>query len=50
MTPSTATSRRRLRAASARPEDIARVIATPLSDDGGWITAQDIEVSGGCAL
>ncbi|MFK0221224.1 SDR family NAD(P)-dependent oxidoreductase [Streptomyces vinaceus] len=32
------------------PEDVAAVIATLLSDDGRWITAQNIEVSGGYAL
>jgi NAD(P)-dependent dehydrogenase (short-subunit alcohol dehydrogenase family) len=29
------------------PEDVARVIASLLSQDGGWINAQIIEVSGG---
>lgn len=29
------------------PEEVARVIASLLSEDGGWINAQDIEVSGG---
>ncbi|GAB1817650.1 SDR family NAD(P)-dependent oxidoreductase [Herbidospora sp. RD11066] len=29
------------------PEDVAAVIAVLLSDEGRWITAQDIEVSGG---
>lgn len=29
------------------PEDVARVIATLLTDDGGWINAQSIEVAGG---
>jgi NAD(P)-dependent dehydrogenase (short-subunit alcohol dehydrogenase family) len=32
------------------PQDIGRVIAFLLSDEGGWITAQDIEVSGGANL
>lgn len=32
------------------PEDVARVIATLLGEDGGWIDAQSIEVAGGyCA-
>ncbi len=31
-------------------EDIGRVIAFLLSQDGGWITAQDIEVAGGYNL
>jgi NAD(P)-dependent dehydrogenase (short-subunit alcohol dehydrogenase family) len=34
----------------ARPEDIGNVIVNLLSDDFGWITAQDIEVSGGFLL
>ena len=29
------------------PEEIARVIATLLTEDGGWINAQNIEVAGG---
>lgn len=29
------------------PEDVARVIATLLTDDAGWINAQSIEVAGG---
>jgi NAD(P)-dependent dehydrogenase (short-subunit alcohol dehydrogenase family) len=29
------------------PEDVARVIATLLSDESGWINAQSIEVAGG---
>jgi len=29
------------------PEDVARVIATLLTGDGGWINAQNIEVAGG---
>ncbi|AZF38706.1 Dehydrogenase [Pseudomonas sp. R4-39-08] len=29
------------------PEDVARVIAMLLSEDGGWINAQTIEVAGG---
>jgi NAD(P)-dependent dehydrogenase (short-subunit alcohol dehydrogenase family) len=33
-----------------QPEDLARVIASLLSDDFGWVTAQDIEVSGGFML
>ena len=32
------------------PEDIAKVIVNLLSDDFGWVTAQDIEVSGGHLL
>lgn len=32
------------------PQDIAHVIVQLLSDDLGWITAQDIEVSGGFLL
>jgi NAD(P)-dependent dehydrogenase (short-subunit alcohol dehydrogenase family) len=32
------------------PEDIAKVIVNLLSDDFGWMTAQDIEVSGGHLL
>jgi NAD(P)-dependent dehydrogenase (short-subunit alcohol dehydrogenase family) len=32
------------------PEDLAKVIANLLSDDFGWVTAQDIEVSGGFLL
>ena len=32
------------------PEDVARVIAGLLSDDFGWVTAQDLEVSGGHLL
>jgi NAD(P)-dependent dehydrogenase (short-subunit alcohol dehydrogenase family) len=32
------------------PDDIGAVIATLLGDDCGWITAQDIEVSGGFNL
>ena len=28
------------------PEDLAKVIVSLLSDDFGWVTAQDIEVSG----
>lgn len=32
------------------PEDLGRVIAALLSEDCGWITAQDIEVSGGFLL
>lgn len=31
-------------------EDLAKVIASLLSDDFGWVTAQDIEVSGGFQL
>lgn len=29
------------------PEEVARVIASLLSPDGGWINAQTIEVAGG---
>ena len=29
------------------PEEVARVIATLLTEDGGWINAQNIEVAGG---
>lgn len=32
------------------PEDIAKVIANLVSDEFGWVTAQDIEVSGGHLL
>jgi len=32
------------------PEDLAKVIVNLLSDDFGWVTAQDIEVSGGHLL
>lgn len=32
------------------PEDIGKVIVNLLSDDFGWVTAQDIEVSGGHML
>lgn len=32
------------------PEDIAKVIANLVSNDFGWVTAQDIEVSGGHLL
>jgi NAD(P)-dependent dehydrogenase (short-subunit alcohol dehydrogenase family) len=32
------------------PDDIGKVIAFLLSDDGAWITAQTIEVSGGFDL
>lgn len=32
------------------PEDIGKVIVNFLSDDFGWVTAQDIEVSGGHLL
>jgi len=28
-------------------EDVARVIGALLTEDGGWINAQDIDVSGG---
>jgi NAD(P)-dependent dehydrogenase (short-subunit alcohol dehydrogenase family) len=34
----------------AEAQDIARVIVQLLSDDFGWVTAQDIEVSGGFLL
>ncbi|PKL33732.1 MAG: short-chain dehydrogenase, partial [Spirochaetae bacterium HGW-Spirochaetae-10] len=33
-----------------RPDDMAKVIAGLVSDDFGWVTAQDIEVSGGHIL
>ncbi len=33
-----------------RPEDVARVIVNLLSDDFDWVTAQDLEVSGGFLL
>ena len=33
-----------------RPEDIAKVIVELLSEDFGWVTAQDIEISGGHLL
>ncbi|PZT52027.1 short-chain dehydrogenase [Paenibacillus silvae] len=33
-----------------QPEDLAKVIVNVLSDDFGWVTAQDIEVSGGHLL
>lgn len=33
-----------------RPDDIAKVIVNLLSDDFGWVTAQDVEVSGGHLL
>lgn len=33
-----------------RPEDIAKVIAGLLSDDSAWVTAQDVQVSGGFLL
>jgi len=33
-----------------QPEDLAKVIANLLEDDFGWVTAQDIEVSGGFLL
>lgn len=32
------------------PEDLGKVIANILSDDFGWMTAQDIEISGGHLL
>lgn len=32
------------------PEDLAKVIANLVSDDFGWVTAQDIEASGGHLL
>lgn len=34
----------------AEPEDVARVIAFLASDDGAWITAEDVQVTGGYAL
>lgn len=33
-----------------KPDDLAKVIVNLLSDDFGWVTAQDIEVSGGHLL
>ena len=32
------------------PQDVAKVIADLQSDDFGWVTAQDIDVSGGFLL
>lgn len=32
------------------PEDVARVIAVLLTEDGGWVNAQDIDVSGGYVI
>ncbi|MFS8150756.1 SDR family NAD(P)-dependent oxidoreductase [Vreelandella titanicae] len=32
------------------PEEVARVIASLLTEDGGWINAQNIEVAGGYAI
>jgi NAD(P)-dependent dehydrogenase (short-subunit alcohol dehydrogenase family) len=32
------------------PDDVGRVVATLLSDDSGWINAQDIEVAGGFSI
>jgi NAD(P)-dependent dehydrogenase (short-subunit alcohol dehydrogenase family) len=32
------------------PQDVAKVIVNLLSDDSGWVTAQDIDVSGGFLL
>ncbi|WP_431258696.1 SDR family NAD(P)-dependent oxidoreductase [Roseateles chitinivorans] len=32
------------------PEEVARAITTLLTDDSGWINAQDIEVSGGYVI
>ena len=32
------------------PDDVGAAIAALLGDDGRWITAQDIEVSGGFNL
>lgn len=32
------------------PPDVAKVIVNLLSDDFGWVTAQDIDVSGGFLL
>jgi len=32
------------------PEDVARVIASLLTEDGGWINAQNIEVAGGYVI
>ncbi|BDA77462.1 short-chain dehydrogenase [Leptospira kobayashii] len=34
----------------AKPDDVGKVIANLLSDDFGWVTAQDIEISGGFLL
>ncbi|GII94014.1 SDR family oxidoreductase [Sinosporangium siamense] len=34
----------------SEPEDVGRVIAALLSEGGRWITAQNIEVSGGFKL
>ena len=34
----------------AKPDDIGKVIASVLSEDFGWVTAQEIEVSGGHLL
>jgi NAD(P)-dependent dehydrogenase (short-subunit alcohol dehydrogenase family) len=36
--------------AGRSPQDVANVIVQLLSDELGWITAQDIEVSGGFLL
>lgn len=33
-----------------KPEDMAKVIASLVSDDFGWVTGQDLEVSGGHIL
>ncbi|WP_374078897.1 SDR family NAD(P)-dependent oxidoreductase [Bdellovibrio bacteriovorus] len=33
-----------------RPDDLSKVIVSVLSDDFGWVTGQDIEVSGGHLL
>ena len=33
-----------------KPEDVAKIIVNLLSDDFGWVTAQDVEVSGGFLL
>lgn len=32
------------------PEEVARIIATLLTDDGGWVNGQSIEVSGGYSV
>ena len=34
----------------ARPDDIARVVAFLVSEDGGWVTGQRIDASGGQRL
>ena len=32
------------------PEEVARVVATLLTEDAGWVNAQSIEVAGGYAV